>query len=144
MTLFTNMLPLWYSIESVKEKRHRVYSLLRKHLRSKKSPCGIKYSRWWGYHRVAHFLKAGVDFSGFSIGVRVGTEANQLTVNKWSHNFYRAGEKNQNASEVHFLLPTHRDSIYSPVHYTYLYHHTRITKSYLKTNHNVTHFTIKS
>lgn len=78
-----------------------VYSLLRKSLRGKKkeekSPTGIKRSMLQmvrvgqGSSPSQSWYRCEVLF--FIFGVRVGIEANQMTVNKWSLNFYRAREK---------------------------------------------------
>lgn len=89
-------------------------STLRKHFGSKEPPNSIKYSasRWWRYSSVVHLLKAGTDVRRFLFRVRVGTEANQLTVNKWSQGFYRVGERkpechSTSSEPPHTLTHTH-------------------------------------
>lgn len=112
ITLHCNAQSLLQHSETAVSPVDKVNSMLRKHFGSKKPPNGIKCSacRWWRYSSAVHLLKAGTDVQWFLFRVTVGTEANQLTVNKWSPSFYRAGERKPECHSTPSGCHTHSGS----------------------------------
>lgn len=98
--LWTGLTQCW---ESTLDQRH--YQM----------PLNAPACRWWRYDSAVHLLKAGTDVQWFLFRVRVGTEANQLTVNKWSPSFYRAAERKP---ECHSTSSSHHTHTVARIHAT--------------------------
>lgn len=60
--------------------------------------------------------QCGTDVQPFLLRVRVGTEAHQLTVNKWSPSIYRAGDRKQECRSTSCVRHTHTQNTDTVTH----------------------------